>query len=321
MTDLDALPLEHIRLEPLADGVVAALAVEPGGAVGNAGIIALGDGALVVDTGLTALAGAELRTAAEELTHSPVQYVVNTHRHPDHVMGNSAFATETQVISTTLTRSLMLKHIPEFIRAYRQNRAQAELDLRAAQDRLTTAEDPDEIATLNETIRASSLLLEAAARARLRAPNWTFEQQIAIYGSQRTLEIISYGPAHTESDAIVWLPDERIVFCADLLFNGRHPWAGDGVLDAWQHSIDCVLALEPRLVVPGHGPLATVADLEAQREYLGVLQAHVDDALAHGLPDDDTAIEAPAEYAHLAGPDRFVRSLKALVERARKDKK
>jgi cyclase len=320
MSDLEHLSFEHFTLERLADGIYVALAGEGRGAAANAGIIALGDAALVFDTMLTAQAGADLREAAEQLTDSPVRYVINSHRHPDHVMGNSAFPADIQVISTAITRDLMQKMIPEFIRAARQNRAQWEVDLRAAQDRLASVQDPEERAALNATIKANSLQLEAASRARLRAPNWTFEQQMALYGSGRAVEIISYGPAHTESDAILWLPEERIAFVADLLFNGRHPWAGDGFPADWQHSIDCVLELEPRLVVPGHGPLATTADLIAQKAYMGMLAQHVDDALAHGLPEDeDMPIDIPAAFAHLDGPDRFTRSLKALVARAQKE--
>ena len=312
---------EHFTLEKLADGVYATLATPERGAASNSGIVALGDGVLVFDTTLTAVAGDDLCAAAVQLDAGPVRYVINSHRHPDHVMGNSAFPADAQIISTSLTRELMLKHISEFIRAYRQNRAQAELDLRAAEERLLATDDPGERAMLSETIRTSNLLLEAAARARLRAPNWTFEQHIELYGGTRVAEIISFGAAHTESDAILWLPDEGIAFVADLLFKGRHPWAGDGDLTAWQSSIDHVLALEPRLVVPGHGPLATAADLEAQRTYLGVLEQAVARALVDGLPEDDAAIEVPAEYHDLARPEGYARSLKALVERARKERK
>ncbi len=308
---------EHFTLEALADGVYAALAIPQRGARSNAGIVDLGDGALVFDTMLTPQAAIDLRNAAERLAGGPVRYVVNSHRHLDHVMGNALFPAEAQVIGTARTRQLLLKHGPESIRAQRQMRPQAELELREMQDRLATDRDPAERETLLDAIQASTLMLEAVARWKLRAPNWTFESHLAVYGSKRSAEVICFGGGHTESDAILVVPEAGVAFVADLLFQGQHPWVGDGDLPEWRRILSEIEALTLRVIVPGHGPLAGPADLAVLRDYLVMVEEQVAALVAAGGAIEEGMIPpVPEAYLSLGMPDRFARGVRALVERA-----
>ena len=84
----------------------AAIAKPDRGAVGDAAIVDLGEETLVVDTHFSSPAARELRAAAEELTGRPAAWVLNTHWHNDHVLGNGEFEAAT-VVSTTRTRELI----------------------------------------------------------------------------------------------------------------------------------------------------------------------------------------------------------------------
>jgi glyoxylase-like metal-dependent hydrolase (beta-lactamase superfamily II) len=88
----------YFHIEQLADGVYAALVREGSGALGNAGIIDLGDETVLFDTMLTPGAAFDLRAAAEQLTRHRIRYVVNSHWHRDHVYGNQVF-TDADIIS------------------------------------------------------------------------------------------------------------------------------------------------------------------------------------------------------------------------------
>jgi glyoxylase-like metal-dependent hydrolase (beta-lactamase superfamily II) len=90
-------------IEQVSDGVFTAIAAEGGVAVGNAGSVDLGGEALVFDAHLTLFAGRELRTAAER--HAPVDNVVLSHWHGDHVYGAGAF--DATVVATARTAELM----------------------------------------------------------------------------------------------------------------------------------------------------------------------------------------------------------------------
>ena len=83
--------------------------------------------------------------------------------------------------------------------------------------------------------------------------------------------MLEVGPAHTSGDAVVHLPEAGIVFTGDVLFHGGHPIVWAGPVANWIAACDTVLALQPTIVVPGHGPLATPAalvDLKGYFEFL-----------------------------------------------------
>ena len=93
--------MTHAELVEAGPGVRAAIAIPGRGAVGNAAIVDLDESTLVVDTHVTPAAARELRTQADS-----VRWVLNTHWHADHVLGNGEFPDAT-IISTTRTRELM----------------------------------------------------------------------------------------------------------------------------------------------------------------------------------------------------------------------
>ena len=97
----------------------------------------------------------------------------------------------------------------------------------------------------------------------------------------------SYVPAHTPGDTAVWLADERILFTGDLCFFGVTPLALQGLLSSWIVALDDLIALEPTVVVPGHGPVGGVADIVVVRDHLAALLAHGRAAVASGATLDD----------------------------------
>lgn len=310
----------HFALQELAEGVYAALSTSRG-AVGNAAIIDLGGATLILDTFMTPIAADALRAAAERLTRSPVRYVVNSHWHADHVLGNSSFPAETVVIATRITRDLMAERIPGRIKVLRQDKTDLEEDLLALQSRFNATQDETQRQALSATIRDRRVVLEALPQLALRLPDWTFEQQLVLHGARRTAEIITFGGGHTVSDAIVYLREENIAFVADLLFNSSHPWMGDGQPAAWRRSLDHIAALHPEVVVPGHGPVGTLADLDAMRDVVLAVEACVADLAArYPEPVSDLAfvqdVPIPPALAHLERPERFHRTLAALLQAA-----
>jgi glyoxylase-like metal-dependent hydrolase (beta-lactamase superfamily II) len=113
-------------------------------------------------------------------------------------------------------------------------------------------------------------------------PTETFDDRLELTVGGRPLELIVVGPAHTPGDLIVWLPDVRVVFAADIGFVGVTPvmWAGPHV--NWLRAIDTIAALEPEVVVPGHGPVCGVAELVAVGRYWRWLEASARPYLENG---------------------------------------
>ncbi len=319
MTDRHTLPQSaYFRLEKLADGVYAAISLNAG-AASNAGIVDLGDGALVFDALNTPQAADDLIRAADALTGSPVRYVINSHWHGDHVEGNAALAEAGAIIiSTARTRDILAEERPALIESFREQKPQFEAELKELQARLETENDEAERQRLQGELLTCRIFLEALPRVTLRLPDWTFERKLVVHGPSRAAEILTFGGGHTESDAILWLPDVGIAFIADLLFNNAHPWVGHGEPDEWLRILDDIDGLAPETVVPGHGPVGVPADLDKMRAYLPVVRGVVADLVAAEAADEAIAsLAPPPQFSAWDGAHRFQNNVRALVARAR----
>lgn len=295
ITRADLPTSQHFRLESLADGVYAAIAAEGGGAVCNAGIVDLGEQTLVFDTFQTPQAARELRAAAEQLTGRAVTYVVNSHWHGDHVHGNMVFAPETIFIATGKTRELMQtrsveeladdrKTLGSYLESLEQHIAQEQHEARRA----------SLIAWL-ETNRDYAAVLPTL---EIRLPTLTFEERVVFHGSSRTVELLSYGGGHTQSDALLYLPEEHLAFLGDLLFVQCHPWLPGGDMEQWQRILQQVERLNIARAVPGHGPVGTLADAALLRQYISDLTHLGQEAARAGKSKDEfKRTPVPERYA------------------------
>jgi glyoxylase-like metal-dependent hydrolase (beta-lactamase superfamily II) len=257
---------KHFRIEWLAEGVYAAIHSAGGTAIGNAGIIDLGDRTLVFDALFTPQAAEDLRAAAEALTGRPVSAVIDSHWHSDHIWGNQAFDKATDIISTEETRRLILATRGDS--DFDATMANAETDLAVARARLEAAKDKRQRYECALWLDQYQGLVGARPILKVRAPNLAFTGRMAFHGAQRCAELIAFDGGHTESDAVLWLPQERIVFTSDLLFVGHHPYLGGGTPEGLLRALDAVSALAPGLLVPGHGTVGTTKSLRAMRQYV-----------------------------------------------------
>jgi glyoxylase-like metal-dependent hydrolase (beta-lactamase superfamily II) len=116
MTDRSnaSAPGEYFHIKQLAEGVYAAIVVPGRGAWGNAGIVDLGAQTLVFDSFATVAAAQALHDAAVELTGRAPAWVVNSHNHADHIMGNAAFP-EATIVATAATRDLIGVRAPAVV--------------------------------------------------------------------------------------------------------------------------------------------------------------------------------------------------------------
>jgi glyoxylase-like metal-dependent hydrolase (beta-lactamase superfamily II) len=263
-----------LRIEQLADGVFASIAEEGDLAVGNAGFVDLGEETLVFDTHVSLAAGRELRAAAERV--APARTVVLSHWHGDHVYGAGAF--DAHVVATRRTSELM------------RDRTEARLaELKAT--------PPEDFAgtPFAELARTELPALE------LNHPVEKFDHDRDFSGATRRAQALTFGGGHTLSDAILWLPEERILFAADLVVDG-HPWIGDGDPAAWPGILERMSALGPETVVPGHGPVAGTEAIDFVRAYL--------DAFNDAKPGD------PNPFPDLPWPEMWERNLAAIADRA-----
>ena len=210
-----------------------------------------GEASLLVDTLFDLKLTREMLDAMARATPAAgsIGTVVNTHANGDHCYGNSLVATA------------------EIIASRRCADEMKELPPSRLADMVRAAPGLGEVGAFVARIFGPFTFdgIEVAL------PTRTFDGELEIHVGDRLVRLIEVGPAHTEGDVIVHLPDDGVVFTGDILFHGGHPVVWAGPVAGWLAACDRITALGAGTVVPGHGPLAgndAVADLKGYLEYL-----------------------------------------------------
>ncbi|HEY3364328.1 MAG TPA: MBL fold metallo-hydrolase [Symbiobacteriaceae bacterium] len=293
-----SIKYRHFTIEQLAEGVYAAIATPDGSAACNAGIVVLDDRTLVFDTFATIPAARELRSAAEALTGLPIAYVINSHDHPDHVHGNVVFAVDASLITANATRTVMAAMGLQRMDGFRNQILQS---VRRLEDQLSQAEDAQERTRLaKELADGRAFLAGFPSPADYRLPNQSFADELTFHGSHRTARLLAYDGGHSGCDVVLHLPEESILFTGDLVTEGNLVFRY-GNTERWLAVLDQLAALNPRVIVTGHGGiLPAAAALSEARRYIERLLDIVRQAAAGGataeFADQIPVPEGLAEY-------------------------
>ncbi len=227
----------HFELHQLAEGVYAAIAIEGGAAFSNAGIVDLGERTLIFDTFDNPKGAIDLRAAAEQLTGRPANYVVISHAHPDHWMGNQVFADHASIIATHAIRAQMLPFVQE-IQSLKADPSALVNAIRENRERLEAEPDERKRASLRVALARSQHDLDALASLELRFPDQTFESRLVFHGTCRVAELITQGKGHTDSDCYLVLPADKVAFIGDLGFFASQPFMVYCDPQAWVAQMD-----------------------------------------------------------------------------------
>lgn len=255
-------------LEELAEGVYAFTAEgDP-----NVGAVVGRDGVLCVDARATPTHAREWLEALRQITRLPVSYLFLTHYHAVRVLGASAFDAAV-IVAHEGTRRLI------------DERGEADFE--------------------SEARRFPRLFRDVASVPGLTHPTVTFADEMRVTLGDREVVLSFVGRGHTEGDAIVWLPEERILFAGDLVEAAATPYCGDAFLNDWRAStLDRVAALDARVLVPGRGPTVSGGQVGAAisetRAYLDALCQTVGRVV-----DEGGDLKAAFDAAYTALAPRF----------------
>jgi quinoprotein relay system zinc metallohydrolase 2 len=261
-TALAAERLGSFQLSEAAAGVYVhigrqlALDVPGHDDIANIGFIVGSRCVAVIDTGGSVRIGRALRAAVRRQTPLPICYVINTHVHVDHVLGNAAFKGEN----------------PSFV----GHAALADAILRSRQFFVSEyGADLDGPPSIDQVI----------------GPDRLVEHEITLDLGNRWLRLRAWPTAHTDCDLTVFDEKTATLWTGDLLFRERLP-ALDGSIKGWLSAVDELARLKASLVVPGHGGITPDlrAALEPERRYLEALLEGVRRELTEGKSMQD-AIE------------------------------
>jgi len=262
---------EHFELHQLAEGVYAAIATPGGAAYSNAGVIDLGDQVLIFDAFESIVAAQDLRAASIQLTGRQPDWLIISHGHPDHWMGNQVFADHAAVLATHTTRAMMLEFAAEILES-KADPSELYETLNGYQEELNAESDSERRVALETAIARQRYEIEMLPSLDLCFPTHTFDGKLVFHGPRRDAELITHGKGHTSSDCYLVLPQDRLAFIGDLGFFDRQPYMPYGDSPAWMRQLERMQGMDIEIFVPGHGPLGGKTDLALQCEYIALLE-------------------------------------------------
>src|SRR5438270_1358387 len=263
------------------------------GLSGNSVAILSDDGVLVFDSSATPETAATVLTEIRKLSDKPVRYLVNSHWHWDHWGGNQTYQAAfpgLQIVTHEKTRELMLtveprcndkglkEDLPQFLDGFEKQIAAAKAK-GAPPERIQAAE---ERLTVDRNFLAQKLALHKTY------PNVTFSDSMTILMGGREIQVL-HAQAITTGDTYIYLPKEKVLVTGDILLS-PYPFAIGGTYPAeWLRTLQKFAALEPTVIIPGHGDAQTNNDF--LRSNIAVFQEvtqQVKDDKAKGLTVEQT---------------------------------
>jgi len=193
-----------------------------GGDICNIGFIVGKKGVAVIDTSGSPKIAAKLREEIKKVTPLPILYVINTHVHPDHLLGNAAF----------------IEDHPVFV-----GHKNLAIELNQRKDAYLSAQ-PQWVGE------------EDAANTKVIPPTLEVGNSQEIDLGDRKLKLTAYSTAHTETDLTIFDQKTSTIWTGDLLFIERTPTYESNVKN-WLNVIKQLRNIQALHVVPGHGPVST----------------------------------------------------------------
>ena len=272
--------------------------VQPDGTWGwsNAGLVTSRGETLLIDTLMSVpLTRVMLDDFAKVPGGDHVDKLVNTHANPDHFFGNGLVA-DAQIIATEKTSEEMARFNPKMLAGLREN--------------------------YHAMGEAGEFLYETMGRKfdfsgvdEVTLPSRTFTGKLTLKVGDKIVELADLGPAHTDSDTIAWLPGERVVFTGDLLFNEGHPIMWAGPVENWIAACEYIVALDPEVVVPGHGPITDVAAVRNMQAYFEYIRDEARKRWQAGLTFEEAARDINmSEFRGWTDPERIVANVFSLYK-------
>jgi glyoxylase-like metal-dependent hydrolase (beta-lactamase superfamily II) len=249
----------------------------------NSTIILTEEGVVLIDTGQSPKDSHVVMAAVKRLTSQPVRIVIHTEPHPDHAMGDFVFSPPPVVIAHAGATASM---------------------------RDSDAFKPQRI---EKQMATSPAMREAFEGFRVVTPHLEYRDRMTLNVGERTMELYYLKNVHSEADSAIWLPKERVLFTAASVavkrFGNHRPFVS---IPDTLSAIKMMKALNPQVVIPGHGNPGTAKILDDMESYYNKLMEAVGQMVKDGKSLDQIKKELKiAGTEDWEGQDRFANNIEA----------
>jgi glyoxylase-like metal-dependent hydrolase (beta-lactamase superfamily II) len=186
----------------------------------NSGVIIGDDSVMIVEAQATPRLARKVIECVRSVTDKPISHLVLTHYHAVRVLGASAYGAD-QIIMSDGARAMVVE------------RGQEDWD--------------------SEFDRFPRLFQGHEEIPGLTWPTTTFSDAMSVYLGNRRVDIMHLGRAHTSGDAVVWVPDQEVMFTGDIVEYHSACYCGDGHFADWGDTLDAIAAFDPSAIAPGRG--------------------------------------------------------------------
>jgi len=215
------------------------------GNMSNSCFVNMGSSYLVIDSGPTYQYASQAYKKMKNIKNLPISYVVNTHVHDDHWLGNSYY----KELGVPIIGSRAFEDEPK-------------VEMTRMQKRIS----PDAYAKTTQVF--PTILVK--------------DKKTLNFGSKKVQIISVNKKAHTDSDLLVYIPSEKMVFVGDLVFNDRLPSIRDGSLTGWLAALDEVREMDVKYVIGGHGKIVNRSSIDMTYDYIKTLRERVASLIEEG---------------------------------------
>ena len=306
-------PLFEEGLYDLGSGVYAWMVPNGSWGEANAGLVVAARESLLIDTlwdvrATRDMLGAMLGVMGETMLTT----VVNTHADGDHFWGNQLVA-KAKIITSAASRREMDHHTPAAMAKF------------ARLGRLASALPFQDTKRVGHWFQA--MCAPYAFHEVVHTPaNLTFAGTQSLELSGRKVHLIEVGPAHTQGDLLVHIPDAGVLFASDILFIGSTPVMWAGPVENWLKALDLILGLDVHTIVPGHGPLTDKEGVAQVKAYWELTAREARKRFDSGIPPVAAAcgiVSSPAfrdsPFVDWDSPERMMTNVHVLYRHFRGD--
>ena len=197
----------------------------------NTGVIIGDDSVMIVEAQATPRLARKVIDCVRTVTDKPISHVVLTHYHAVRVLGASAYGAKEIIMSDTAAAMV-------------EERGQEDWD--------------------SEFDRFPRLFQGHEEIPGLTRPTTTFSDKMTVFLGKRRVDIMKLGRAHTAGDAVIWVPDQEVMFTGDIVEYHSACYCGDGHFGDWGATLDAIASYAPKSIAPGRGDALIGEDMVAK---------------------------------------------------------